>query len=283
MEGILGKLGQTWPVKLAESIYGAFALPGQVASGVLNVPPSRPGMWSDMDEAKSQATQGTMMNRAADLGGLVMGGGFGMAPAGAVGSSGARVGSKLPMDEASRMGRAQEQGYTRDAYRGEGRPIDGESFIQGHPHRHDSGWLGGDAIYSTNRPHLANDYATIKAARERIADEAPNVMPLKVKMENPLIITGDDKRRMSGLSSQERDDWLRAVYAKGHDGVIVKYGDGNPARRTSGYEEYAAPAQNYRSRFAAFDPANAGSGNLLGAGHPLAALLMQATQAQAAP
>jgi GNAT superfamily N-acetyltransferase len=90
MEGILGKLGQTWPVKLAESIYGAFVLPGQVASGVLNVPPSQPGMWSDMDEAKSQATQGTMMNRAADLGGLVMGGAYGQAPVGSLGMAGSR-------------------------------------------------------------------------------------------------------------------------------------------------------------------------------------------------
>jgi hypothetical protein len=90
MEGILGKLGQTWPVKLAESIYGAFALPGQVAGGVLNVPPSQPGMWSDEDEAKSQATQGTMMNRAADLAGLVMGGGYPMAQSGALGMAGGR-------------------------------------------------------------------------------------------------------------------------------------------------------------------------------------------------
>jgi hypothetical protein len=117
MEGILGKLGQTWPVKLAESIYGAFALPGQVASGVLNVPPSQPGMWSDMDEAKSQATRGTMMNRAADLGGLVMGGSYGMAPAGAVGSSGGRL---IVRQKGQQIGSDDLAGMTRPGhvYRG---------------------------------------------------------------------------------------------------------------------------------------------------------------------
>lgn len=81
MAGLFDKLGQTWPAELAKSIYGAFSLPGQVAGGILNVQPSQPGMWSDEDEARQQATQQTMMNRAADLGGLVTGGSYAAAPA----------------------------------------------------------------------------------------------------------------------------------------------------------------------------------------------------------
>jgi hypothetical protein len=76
MNGLLDKLGQTWPAKMAQGLLDAARLPGQVAGGILNVPPSQPGMWSDEDEAKSQATNQTMMNRAADLGGAVMGGSY---------------------------------------------------------------------------------------------------------------------------------------------------------------------------------------------------------------
>lgn len=160
----------------------------------------------------------------------------------------------LPMDEASRMKRAAEMGFTRDAYRGEGVPIKGEAFVERHPGRYDPGFLGGDAIYSTNAPRLANDYTTFKAYRE--TDPAPNVMPLKVKMDNPHVITGEDKARIAKMDAFDRDDWLRRdVYGKGHDGVLVKYG--------GGYEEYVAPASQYRSRWATFDPVHAGSSNLL--------------------
>jgi hypothetical protein len=160
----------------------------------------------------------------------------------------------LPMDNASRMARAQEQGFTRDAYRGEGKPIEGEAFREHHAGRYDPGFLGGDAIYSTSAPRIANDYTIFKAYRE--ADPAPNVMPLKVKMENPHIITGEDKVRIAQMDRFERDDWLRDIYAKGHDGVVVKYGDG--------VEEYVAPAASYKSRFAKFDPASQAGGGLLG-------------------
>ena len=160
------------------------------------------------------------------------------------------------MGEAARLARASEQGFTRDVYRGEGSPIVGQGFQTGHPSRYDPGFLGGDAIYSTNKPHLANDYAMLKAYKERPGNEAPNVMPLKLKLENPVTISAEEKTRIASLDRHERDDWLREnVYAKGHDGVVVRYGDT--------YEEYAAPANQYRSRFAGFDPAQQGGGNLL--------------------
>jgi hypothetical protein len=79
--GAIDKLAQTWPAKMAQSAYDAVRLPGQVAGGIMNTPPAQPGMWSDEDEARQQATQGTMMNRAADLGGLVTGGSYAAAPA----------------------------------------------------------------------------------------------------------------------------------------------------------------------------------------------------------
>lgn len=90
-KGILARLlTETWPAKAAGGILDALMLPGQVAGGILGVKPERPGYWSDTDEARSQLTNQTMMQRAADLGGLMMLGGYGQAPAGAIGMSGAQ-------------------------------------------------------------------------------------------------------------------------------------------------------------------------------------------------
>jgi len=152
-----------------------------------------------------------------------------------------------------RIARAVAQGFTRDAYRGEGVPIVGRNFIVGHPSRYDTGYLGGNAIYSTNAPRLANDYSTFKAAKE--LDPSPNVMPLRVKMENPYTITGEEKAKIAQKNLFDRDAWLQDKYDKGHDGVIVKYG--------GGYEEYVAPPEQYRSRFAQFDPDKANVNDLL--------------------
>jgi hypothetical protein len=79
--GLLDALSQTWPAKMGKGLIDAVQLPGQVAGGLLQTQPQQPGMWSDVDEARQQATQGTMMDRAADLGGMVMGGSYAAAPA----------------------------------------------------------------------------------------------------------------------------------------------------------------------------------------------------------
>lgn len=70
-KGLLARLmTETWPARAGRGILDALMLPGQVAGGILNVQPERPGYWSDTDEARSQLTNQTMMNRAADLGAL---------------------------------------------------------------------------------------------------------------------------------------------------------------------------------------------------------------------
>lgn len=72
-KGLLARLmTETWPARAGRGILDALMLPGQVAGGILNVKPERPGWWSDVDEARSQLTNQTMMNRASDLGGLMM-------------------------------------------------------------------------------------------------------------------------------------------------------------------------------------------------------------------
>jgi len=67
---------ETWPAKAAKSAIEALMLPGQIAGGELATQPSAPGMWSDVDEARSQATQQGIGNRATDLAGLLMGGSY---------------------------------------------------------------------------------------------------------------------------------------------------------------------------------------------------------------
>lgn len=61
------KLEQTWPVQLAEQVYRGLMLPGDVASGKTDVTPAKAGMWSDEDEARLQATNGAIADRASSL------------------------------------------------------------------------------------------------------------------------------------------------------------------------------------------------------------------------
>ena len=60
---VIQKLEQTWPAQLAENVYRAITLPGDVATGKVNVAPTRPGEWSDEDEARLQLTNGAIADR----------------------------------------------------------------------------------------------------------------------------------------------------------------------------------------------------------------------------
>ena len=68
MASLLDLLGETWPARMAKSAYGAVTLPGDVYAGKVD-PLSDEGI-----------------GRAADLGGMVMGGTYAAAPAGAMGA-----------------------------------------------------------------------------------------------------------------------------------------------------------------------------------------------------
>jgi hypothetical protein len=60
------KLSQTWPARLLAPLVRAAPLPGQVASGELNVQPETPGQWSDVDEARLQATNAEIVKRTVE-------------------------------------------------------------------------------------------------------------------------------------------------------------------------------------------------------------------------
>ena len=124
----------------------------------------------------------------------------------------------LPMDYASRMQRADELGYTHDVYHGTTKDIKEFDTSMANPESD----LGG-GIYTTTSPDDASiNYSSLESSQdltqkielraERIESElgvdmdearklakdelyggAENVMPLKVKLENPVYVGGNEK------------------------------------------------------------------------------------------
>jgi hypothetical protein len=133
MSDILRRLmTETWPAKAAKSALEALMLPGQVAGGQLATQPSQAGMWSDVDEARSQATQQGIGNRAVDLAGLLMGGTYGAAPAGAVGMSGAKMPAEKIAGAAFKYGDEVFQGMNHgDAYEAAVKKLGFDPFAAG--------------------------------------------------------------------------------------------------------------------------------------------------------
>jgi len=141
MPSLLDLLGQTWPARMAKSAYGAVTLPGDVYAGRVD-PLSEEGI-----------------GRAADLGGLVMGGTFGGAPKGSIGSGFAdplwhgTPKQGLTHLEPSTRGPLGPGVYTSPAeqiakgYAWEGGPLHQlpektRDIYRGHGHRSDAEWYG---------------------------------------------------------------------------------------------------------------------------------------------
>ena len=87
---------------------------------------------------------------------------------GTVGAAGGKLGGALPMDEASRMARAREQGYTVDTYHGTGKP--GFDVIEARQPA-----LGARGVYSATDPDHANTFA------RNYVDQTGGVYPLKAR------------------------------------------------------------------------------------------------------
>tara|TARA_R110000823_G_scaffold79804_7_gene181933 strand:+ start:214 stop:2493 length:2280 start_codon:yes stop_codon:yes gene_type:complete len=183
---------------------------------------------------------------------------------GALGSNSMRGMPELPMDEASRMARATEQGYGDDVwYHGTGDDV--TNFDINHPNRMDTGWLGTGA-YMTSDPGLASAYSSMKPG-------PGNVMPLRTKMKNPYHATLREKQRMQMISNnqgleagrQAADDWTAELQGRGHDGVLLKYDPKDVGEASASTEALVFDPSGVRSTNARFDPAYEGSSTLLGA------------------
>lgn len=116
-----------------------------------------------------------------------------------------------------------EQGKPRVVYHGTADDV--TAFDLDHPNRKDTGWLG-TGVYVTTSAPLAGSYATLKRG-----SAGENVMPLFAKLENPYYATQAEKQRIQLISHNQgkaagraaADAWTRALKAKGHDGVILRY------------------------------------------------------------
>ena len=221
-------------------------------------------------QSTTPITSDQMIKPAADIG-MMTTLGAGAIPAEA---NTLRAGLGLPMDEASRLARATEQGYKIDAYKG-GQPYDWNTMpskdwkgnvIPGTEH------LVPQELTTINSPNAkyAGFFSSDPEVANRFAEpfEHGAVWPTKIKFDNPLVIDAKGKHAASFQfdTIAKRDGTLDEMSAfkrafedgSPHDGVILKN------TKDEGDVYIPRHPDQIRSRFAAFNPANAGSGLLLG-------------------
>jgi len=283
VQGFLGRLGL--------NKYQARSF-GQPIADVLGYSPVG-AVAQSWDAGQAAARAPGMFGKAAGLGG-----GMALAALGAVpgGKALARKGEALAMDEASRMARAAEQGFTVDAYHGTTSNFDAfdPSLTR------DIGMHFGTQGQANK---ITNDF-------RGFTEPNANVMPVKLALNNPLRVKDEfDRygRRHVGIAksitldtpgfmanAEEREaiyaaarnaDKLKAKARKKYAVIPMSEDVGEQAfwrevqksAERQGYDGmvYANKIEgkgdshivfdpaNIRSKFAAFDPAKRGSANLL--------------------
>ena len=276
MSGLFGSGGLLEDWELDPQVRRSALLPVGVKNG--EMVPALPQMITDLLPslmAPGEAYKGKLFSNddaakvAFDIGGT--GSLLGRAPAGSMAmNAGRRAADTLPMDEASRMARAREMGFTTDAYHGTTSDI--SEFIT----KKGSTGEFGPGTYLTDLPKEAGGYAGMHGA------DGQNIMPVMARLKNPLKVSSPDEfwKMFPGKTD---DEAVAAAKAMGYDGVAIKrpyrVWDDKLKRGVDTGEEsthyVVFDPKNIRSRFAAFDPAKADSADLLAMnGNPaLAALL----------
>lgn len=195
----------------------------------------------------------------------------------------------LPMDEASRMARAAQQGWTIDAFHGTG----SQEFEAFDPMKVRDNIQYGGNFYFTPSAEFANKHTGAWSG------DTPRVMPVKLKVQNPF-------RMDQPITAEQAAEVLKAAgrteqAKKMIEGGPLKYWTGSTlfyhglgqdtpvalkaqAIRDAGYDAIIGDPQKeitgtpgrphimvfepsqVRSRFDSFDPANVGSDKLI---HPL--------------
>jgi len=280
-----------------------------VIAGILNLPQQAAQASEDL-RTTGEYDPAAPVNAAL----MTMGGtGFG-APRGAIGAGPTLQRSVLPMDEASRMARAADQGYTIPAYH-----ATKEEFDTFDPRK--TGDIGIHFGTAEQANQVIKPYLSAASGKPTGYEEGANILPVQLKMDNPLRVKdqfstlgtrfinrakqwtletpnflanaaergeiyeaakrADLARRRGGgdwsiqldpskdnarqaYEGASRDFWQaiqKSAQRQGYDGLVY-------SNRVEGKgDSYVVfdPSQ-VRSRFAAFDPANQGSGYLLGAG-----------------
>jgi hypothetical protein len=234
-----------------------------------------PGLLADPMRAWMRATDNAMAGippQAADL----IDPALAITPAGLVSRAGGlgmgMVRPHMPMDEASRMARAAEQGYTIDAFKGSppttGGPVTNGlgRVIREEPEVPITSFDSPDAPYAgffSSDPEVANRFA-------RVLAKTGAVYPTKLKFDNPVVIDAKGKPAAAfQFESVAKENGTLADYrafrgafdgSSKSDGVILK----NTADEGDVY--VPRTPQQVRSRFAAFDPAQMKSRDIMASG-----------------
>ena len=166
----------------------------------------------------------------------------------------ARIASgELPMDRASRMERAREQGFDPTDVQLHGTSDDIVSFREGLLGERDPGYVG-QGVYTTPEARLASSYANMAPPRERnIAGDysSPNVMPLLTRGGEYQQFDLADKVNLANQIRQNpvvASDLTRELLDAGKAGAEVRDATGALVERST------FDPRNIRSVNAAFDP-----------------------------
>jgi hypothetical protein len=167
------------------------------------------------------------------------------------------TGMEMPMDQASRMVRAQDMGFDTGTPLYHGTGADFQAFDPAMIGAREPGWYG-SGYYSTAAPDLASEY--VASARFDTGGQ-PNVIPVNVRRGQEYV-WGSNPVAMTRAQSREFRDNLSNL---GYDGVRVPNdygGDLLTPTEAANYEVVTFDPRNLRSLFARFDPRLAHLGNL---------------------
>ena len=186
---------------------------------------------------------------------------------------------KLPMDDASRLKRAEKMGFDVDAYHGTNAPMrPGEDWTSLEPGG--SGMLG-RGIYSGN-PMTASGYAIDNARNAELLGESlmdlpqPRIYPIKVRGKKLLRVDRSPEsdymkilrtldKRIQRMSPAEVEKFKGAQYKDEIANLAKELGYEGLYDGTLGVNATISifDPKNVRSRWAAFDPAKVGSADLM--------------------
>jgi hypothetical protein len=240
---------------------------GAKATDVLDVTPAGAAFAAN-DAGRAVGSGLNALGAGNELGGAAnIAGGVGMAVLGISPAT-----RKLPLDEASRMARADAQGYTVNAFKG-AYPYDWNTVptrnvhgkIISDPGVEPSQLTHFDSPSSPYAGFFSNDPAVASRFGELFDEGA--VYPVKLKFDNPLVIDARGKPaaafQFPSIAREHNTndllDAFNSAFANGskYDGVIIKN------TRDEGTVYVPTKPQQIRSRFAAFDPSKIGSKDML--------------------
>lgn len=194
------------------------------------------------------------------------------------GAAKVKAAATLPMDEAARMARAKELGFTTEVFHGTRatEPFD-KFYVRTGPQRHD---LHGVHVGTLNAADErmqkyfgGSDYGIAKGVANE--DQAASIMPMLARFEKPYVkkdgtpfSEADIRRKVTeyakknGISPDRIDakvGFRNELLAEGYDHIPYI----NSVEDRGNVSYLALKPENLRSRWAAFDPARLNENNIM--------------------